>query len=215
MARQQAIKARFEGISDLRARGVHVFMTTEEWEGESEREMEEWNDNDLKSLLERGPAFRTIPDPLSREERETALNRAQITMKHLAQRNLREAVHAQERKPAGATFFGEVLGLREDTFKKDRAPIDDKPETWERKVGEVRETGVKVYLGKKVIGGQMGFESEPKTTAPGVREWVESMREAGEGLSQEMKMRMGAKRPWWRAEDGLKRGESLTTFGLR
>ena len=74
------------------------------------------------------------------------------------------------------------MGLREDTFKKDRAPIDDKPETWERKVGEVRETGVKVYLGKKVIGGQMGFESEPKTTAPGVREWVESMREAGEGL---------------------------------
>ena len=72
MARQQAIKARFEGISDLRARGVHVFMTTEEWEGESEREMEEWNDNDLKSLLERGPAFRTIPDPLSREERALA-----------------------------------------------------------------------------------------------------------------------------------------------
>ena len=39
MARQQAIAARFEGISDLRARGVHVFMTREEWEGESEREI--------------------------------------------------------------------------------------------------------------------------------------------------------------------------------
>ena len=214
MARQQAIKARFEGMSDLRARGVHVFMTKEEWEGESEREMGAWNDNDLKSLLERGPAFRTIPEPLSQEERETALNRAQVTMRHLAQRNLREAVHAQERKPAGATFFGEVLGLREDTFKKDRAPIDDKPETWERRVGEVREAGVKVYLGKKVIGGQMGFESEPKTAAPGVKGWVESMRRAGEGLSQEMKMRMGAERSWWMAEDGLKRGESAALAKL-
>ena len=190
MARQQAIAARFEGISDLRARGVHVFMTKEEWEGESEREMKAWNEKDLKSLLERGPAFRTIPEPLSQEERETALNRAQVTMRHLAQRNLREAVHAQERKRAGATFFGQVLDLREDTFRKDRAPIDDKPETWERRVGEVREAGVKVYLGKKVIGGQMGFESEPKTAAPGVKGWVESMRRAGEGLSQEMKMRM-------------------------
>ena len=37
MASKQAIAARFEGISDLRARGVHVFMTREEWEGESGR----------------------------------------------------------------------------------------------------------------------------------------------------------------------------------
>ena len=84
MARQQAIAARFEGISDLRARGVHVFMTREEWEGESVREMKAWNEKDLKSLLERGPAFRTIPAPLSREERETTLNRAQ--RKGLAER---------------------------------------------------------------------------------------------------------------------------------
>ena len=214
MARQQAIAARFEGISDLRARGVHVFMTREEWKGESEREMKAWNEKDLKSLLERGPAFRTIPAPLSRQERETALNRAQVTMRHLAQKNLRKAVHAQERKPAGATFFAKDLGLREDTFRKDKTPIDDKPETWERKVGEVREAGVKVYLGKKVIGGQMGFESEPKTTAPGVKGWVELMREAGEGLSQEMIRRRGAEKSRWRAEDGLERGESAALAKL-
>ena len=75
-------------------------------------------------------------------------------MKHLAQRNLREAVHAQERKPAEAKFFGQVLGLREDTFKKDRATIDDKPETWERRVGEVREAGVEARQGQKYIGAQ-------------------------------------------------------------
>ena len=40
IARQQAITARFEGISDLRARGVHVFMTREEWEGDSPRDVD-------------------------------------------------------------------------------------------------------------------------------------------------------------------------------
>ena len=70
--------------------GTSVFMTKEEWVGESEAEMRAWEGRARRKLLSKGVGFRPTPEEISTDEKKAGVMRAVVSMIRIVRGKLRE-----------------------------------------------------------------------------------------------------------------------------
>ena len=152
--KEAALKARKRGMKLLKERGsTSVFMTKEEWVGESEAEMRAWEGKARRKLLSKGVGLRRTPDEISRDEKRAGV-RAVVSMIRIVRGRLREETYEYRGKGrrADETTCEEALGLRHGCFERETIIGARTAEAWGEVLNTELEQGVATKWKEKVAG---------------------------------------------------------------
>ena len=153
--RNKALQARKRGMRLLKEIGcTSVFMTKEEWVGESEAEMWAWEGEARRKLLSKGVGFRPTPEEISTDEKKAGVMRAVVSMIRIVRGRLREETleYRGKGKQAHEATWEEAIGLRNGCFEREPVVGARTVEAWEEVLNRELEEGVATVWKERVAG---------------------------------------------------------------